>query len=313
MASDAVPERERDVWLRRLASMQRWQRAGERAPHKPLLLLYAGRLHRGLPDEVRFLDAEPELQQLLREFGPPRTTTAAYPFRRLANDENLWDVSTPSGADPGDSPGRLRELHATGRLSHEFVSALRGDPSLLVLAARTLLEENWPESMHADLATAVGLELESLEAQLVSDRLVEEKLARRRDVTFRSRVLLAYEYRCAFCGYDGRLETTAVGLDAAHVRWWATDGPDTVDNGLCLCTMHHRLFDFGVLGISPEHEVVVSKHFVGHADSSRQLVLELVGRPMLEPQAGEPTVAEPHVAWHASQVFRGPERVRSGY
>ena len=36
---------------------------------------------------------------------------------------------------------------------------------------------------------------------------------------------------------------------AAPLRWWAFDGPDAVDNGLCLCSFHHKLLDRGVLDI----------------------------------------------------------------
>ncbi|WUL76086.1 hypothetical protein OHA62_20950 [Streptomyces sp. NBC_00343] len=50
----------------------------------------------------------------------------------------------------------------------------------------------------------------------------------------RELVLTAYEYQCAFCGYDSRIGAVPVGLEAAHVRWWAFDGPDDVGNGLCL-------------------------------------------------------------------------------
>ncbi len=55
-------------------------------------------------------------------------------------------------------------------------------------------------------------------------RTAEAALGPRRDRAFREQVMVAYEYRCAFCGYDGRLRNAAVGLDAAHVQWWAFDG-----------------------------------------------------------------------------------------
>jgi hypothetical protein len=32
-------------------------------------------------------------------------------------------------------------------------------------------------------------------------------------------------------------------------RWFAFDGPDTPDNGLALCSLHHKLFDLGALGL----------------------------------------------------------------
>ena len=113
----------------------------------------------------------------------------------------------------------------------------------------------------------------------------------------------------AMCGYDGRLGTDAVGLDAAHVRWWAFDGPDVVDNGLCLCSFHHKLLDRGVLGITDDHEVSVSAHFVGRGRAAEEFVLRLVGQPLLEPQPGQPGPADRHIGWHEEQVFRQPARV----
>ena len=118
----------------------------------------------------------------------------------------------------------------------------------------------------------------------------------------------AYEFQCAFCGYDGMLGAAAVGLEAAHVRWWSHDGPDEVDNGLCLCSLHHRLFDKGVLGLGEGHRILVSQRFIGRSEASRQHVLALAGRPVLGPQAGNPRVDGRHREWHAEQVFRGAPR-----
>lgn len=69
------------------------------------------------------------------------------------------------------------------------------------------------------------------------------------------------------CGYDGQLGGESVGLDAAHVRWWAFDGPDTVDNALCLCSLHHKLLDRGVVGIDAKNQVAVSARFRGAGPS----------------------------------------------
>lgn len=110
------------------------------------------------------------------------------------------------------------------------------------------------------------------------------------------------------CGDDGWIDGESVGLDAAHVRWWAFDGPDTVGNGLCLCSLHHNLLDRGMIGLSTEHTVAVSRQFVGRSPAARALVLDLVGQPLMEPQAGEPTPDVAHVNRHAEQVFKGPAR-----
>jgi putative restriction endonuclease len=122
-------------------------------------------------------------------------------------------------------------------------------------------------------------------------------------------VLLAYEYRCAFCGYDGRLATDPVGLDAAHIRWHGFNGPDTVDNGVGLCTLHHKLFDQGAMGIGLDHRVLVSRHFVGRGPTADGLVLGLIGKPLEGPQPGESPPARENLDWHLTQVFREPARV----
>jgi putative restriction endonuclease len=254
---------------------------------------------------VSFVEAEPTLAQLLREFGPTgRTTTPAYPFHHLQTD-GLWIVEAPGG-DPGPSLTKLRSSSAVGRLDPDFEAALVRDPALVTLLARALLEANFPESLHHDLCTAAGLDLESLELAAGRNRVRE---LRRRDPIFRELVLVAYEYRCAMCGYDGRLDTESVGLDAAHLRWWAFDGPDTVDNGLSLCTFHHKLLDRGVLSITEDHKVAVSAHFVGRGRAAIELVMRLVGERLLEPQPGHAVPAGEHIGWHAEQVFRPPARV----
>jgi putative restriction endonuclease len=292
-------------WLAMVAKVRKWSRDGVRAPHKPLLLLYAiGRLQqRGSNDPIAYTEAEAPLARLLTDYGPPNKTTPAYPFKRLAAD-GLWELSTESGGEVADQPTALRRASATGRLDDGFAAALLADSELLVRCARFLLDTEFPESFHAPIAQDVGLDLEG--AELAEVVPIDER--RRRSSAFRSEVLVAYEFRCAMCGYEGRIGGEAVGLEAAHVRWWAFEGPDDVANGLALCSMHHLLFDRGVLGVTDKRTVAVSRHFVGHDSSSSNVVLRLVGRELGEPQPGLPWVEEDHLSWHRTQVFRGPGR-----
>jgi len=111
--------------------------------------------------------------------------------------------------------------------------------------------------------------------------------------------------------FDGQLGREAVAIDAAHVRWWAAAGPDEVANGLALCSLHHKLFDRGALGIGLDKTVMVSSHFIGRSKSAEEAALAFVVRALLEPQAGSPPPREAHVAWHASELFRSPAREAS--
>jgi len=80
-----------------------------------------------------------------------------------------------------------------------------------------------------------------------------------------------YDYHCQVCGI--RLESSAGPyVEEAHIRPLGSphDGPDTLDNLLCLCPNHHVLFDyggftinddftllgiFGQLTVKPEHHI----------------------------------------------------------
>lgn len=290
-------------WPERIANLRQWTRSGTRAPHKPLLFLYAlGRFQRDADDELVYSVVEEDLKRLLVEYGPANKTTPAYPFHHLTSD-GVWQVRTVHGAgSPGTNVGELRASGAAGRLAPELRAALRREPSLVGRMAQVLLDLHFPPSLHAELCEAVGLDLDPV----VGGQLSAAR--RQRDRRMRDLVLTAYEYQCAFCGYDGQLGATPVGLEAAHVRWWAFDGPDEIDNGLCLCSLHHKLFDKGVLGIGDGERILVSQHFVGRSPAAREHVIALAGRRLIGPQPGVSGVAPAYRSWHTSQVFRGTPR-----
>ncbi|WP_406112838.1 phosphorothioated DNA-binding restriction endonuclease [Kitasatospora purpeofusca] len=302
-------------WLDRVAKLRQWTNNEVRAPHKPLLLLYAlGSFQQDADGELRYSAVEEELKRLLVEYGPPNPTTPAYPFHHLVSD-GVWEVRTDRGhGSPGSGVRALRSSGATGRLVPELRTALATEPSLLGRLARVLLDIHFPPSLHTDLCEAVGLDLELAETGPVAGLPggADTAARRQRDRRMRELILTAYEFQCAFCGFDGMLGASTVGLEAAHVRWWSYDGPDDVDNGLCLCSLHHKLFDKGVLGLGEGHRILVSQRFVGRSEASKQHVLALAGRPVIGPQSGLPPVAGRHREWHARQVFHGAPRKPAG-
>jgi putative restriction endonuclease len=286
--------------LDQLGSIQQHTREGIRAPHKPLLLLLAlGRLERGEERLVAFADIEEPLRRLLAEFGPPRRSYhPEYPFWHLRSD-GLWEVERAAELEQGTrgdsvSVTVLRD-GIRGGLPEEHHHALRRDARLLTLAVQAILDQHFAPSLHDDLLAAVGLDFQPALARSA------------RDPSFRVEVLRAYEYRCSMCGYDGQLDTTSVGVDAAHVRWHALGGPDSVANGLALCALHHRIFDGGVLTIDLDRRIDVSRRFRGGPGA--RSVIDLQGTPVALPQSGIDPPAEQHLRWHHREVFRGPGRL----
>jgi putative restriction endonuclease len=293
-----------DQWLEALASINQWRRGGQRAPHKPLLLLYAlARFQRGLRGAMTYADVECDLDNLLREFGPPRRSSPSYPFDHLASD-GLWIVSSDEGkGSPGDARGRLRSTNARGCLDPDFEATLVADTTLLPRAVRLLLDANFEPSVQSDLLDELGL-------NLVLADTVENPIpgTARRDSKFRNLILVAYEYRCAMCGFDPQIDNVPVAIDAAHVRWWAAGGPDALSNGMCLCSLHHKLFDRGVLGLDADKVILVSDRFRGSSTFAKEMVLSLTGQELRPPQPGRDHVDLEHIAWHRQEVFRGDPR-----
>jgi len=74
-----------------------------------------------------------------------------------------------------------------------------------------------------------------------------------RDTQQAGRIKALYEYGCQVCGI--RLEGSAGPYaEAAHIRPLGAphNGPDMLDNLLCLCPNHHVLFDYGGFAIADD-------------------------------------------------------------
>jgi putative restriction endonuclease len=78
-----------------------------------------------------------------------------------------------------------------------------------------------------------------------------------RDTALARQVKQSYDHTCQVCGL--RI-TTASGpyAEAAHIRPLGTphNGPDKVENILCLCPNHHTMFDLGVFSIADDFTLV---------------------------------------------------------
>ena len=72
---------------------------------------------------------------------------------------------------------------------------------------------------------------------------------------FRVLVTEAYGRRCAITG-----ENTLPVLEAAHIKPFSTDGPHELENGMLLRSDMHKLFDLGLLTVTPELRIEVSSH-----------------------------------------------------
>lgn len=287
--------------VERLLALRQHHMDGRRSPHKPLLVLLAlGRLAATGSSAVPWSVAEQRLADLVAEFGPPsrtgRAQSAAYPFTRLRAD-GVWRLDRDV---PMDLVGPLHAQVPTGRLEPTLEAILAEEPALLRSVARQIVDAQFPRTVAEDVLVAVGLDPDDV---LVVGGAPAEEVTRRRDPAWRERVIEAWDRQCAFCGYDGHLGTATAGIEAAHVRWFAFEGPDTLDNGLALCSLDHKLFDLGVLGLTEDYAVDVTASYTARTGAGRR-VYDLHGLA-LRPRPGTTMPAAPHVRWHREQVFKG--------
>ena len=81
----------------------------------------------------------------------------------------------------------------------------------------------------------------------------------------------------------------------------------SLENGVALCTLHHKALDLGLIGLSEDHRVRVSSRLAG-SEAVEQMLLRYHDVPLRHPQAGLARVHERHTRWHFENVFKQPAR-----
>ncbi len=122
-----------------------------------------------------------------------------------------------------------------------------------------------------------------------------------RNRIFRSVVLQAYDSCCAVTGLKlinggGRAE-----VEAAHIRPVEANGPDSVSNGLALSGTVHWMFDRGLIGISDDLQILISRH-VNDAEGVRNMI-----NPTGRIRAPARPADHPHprfLHWHRDHCFK---------
>ncbi len=299
-------EEQEQFWRQALSILNTWKRGDQRAVHKPLLtLMLIAKAASNGSRRIHFVTIAEELTKLLKEFGPRRRIYhPEFPFWYLQTD-GFWEVENRSNLalkKSGQSPTKqtLLAQDAVGAVPQHLWEALQHSAALRAELTQQLLDEFWPPTMHDAIRQAIGL-------PGVFTHTVGVVLRGIRTPRFREEVLRAYERRCAICGYDGRLGDTPLGLEAAHIKWYAWHGPDQVDNGLALCAFHHIALDAGALGLSDDLHILVSCDVNGQT-MLEEFIHRFAGQRLRPPQSSYPPPAHSYITWHRKEVFRAPAR-----
>ena len=301
-------------YFKRFLNLQIGRSGDERAPHKPLLVLWAiGRCLRGEQRLVSYEVVDRELARLINRFGPHgRPQNTHYPFWRLQND-GIWEVDEPdlvqttSSGEPLKSD--LRQHHICAGFTDTDYVAFRKNPMLARRIAEELIAKHFPSTMHLEILEATVIPFSPSndeETQYSQDWLTTRR--RWRDSTFRRKVLEAYDSICAVCEFSVHFLDLdqPLAIEAAHIKWHECNGPAVVENGLALCALHHRLFDKGAFTVLPDLKVRVSPDIKGDGvvDALKQYDSEPLRSP---PREAYPRPKPEFLLWHSKQVFKNPE------
>ena len=301
---------DRESIIQKFQDLNLWKSGEKRAPHKPLLVIYAiGKLLQGESRLIPYSEIDEKLGNLLKEFGPRQTNSGTqYPFWRLRKD-GVWEVSDfdkIGETKSGDALKRdLVRYNVSGGFLEAIAQQLQHDPKLASKIIHDLLYAHFPASIHEDILQAAGIE-DILQAAGIEFSPQISK-TQKRSPHFRANILKAYEYKCAICGFDVKLGDKSVGLEAAHIKWHQAGGPDIEVNGLALCSLHHKLFDRGAFALVEQLEIRVSDDAHGSVGFEEWL-MRFHGKKINFPQRQSFYPNASFIGWHVREVFKGNYR-----
>ncbi len=135
----------------------------------------------------------------------------------------------------------------------------------------------------------------------------------------RARVMANYLYSCAFCGLRSRLPAqNSYLLVASHILPWAEATSHArlePTNGLALCAIHDRAFEWGFLSVDEDLRVVVSdgarEHYAPE-ERVRAEIVDIAGRAIVPSGRHFARAGGRYLEHHRQAVFDRRFRVAHG-
>lgn len=249
--------------------------------------------------ETRGYFAVAKVQQVIPDPAAPGMYLA------LIEPESYLDFVNPVQFNDANGPIERGILNEQGRISGRAQSAVRplsSDDFKRIVELG--LEDSTPLLPRVGgLSITSGFEEEQAPFQFDEQRERASFTVSRiiRDRVFRGIVLRAYDQRCAITGLKlinggGRAEVAA-----AHIRPVEAGGPDIVNNGIALSGTAHWMFDRGLISLSDDLQILVSRQ-ANDSDAVRAFI-NLSGHAF--PPLRSSQRPHPHfLHWHREHCFK---------
>lgn len=163
------------------------------------------------------------------------------------------------------------------------------------------LSDSAPLLPRVELASSLQEEQVPFQFQQIRERAIFNVSRIVRDRVFRSIVLSAYNETCAISGLKLKNGGGRAEVAAAHIRPVEASGPDILSNGIALSGTVHWMFDRGLLSLSDEWDVLISRQ-VNDPESIRSLI-NSTGRAIVPMKLSK----RPHpkfLEWHRENCFK---------
>lgn len=126
---------------------------------------------------------------------------------------------------------------------------------------------------------------------------VREVKSRLHQAAFRNMVLSAYQYKCAISGLP-----VPELLEAAHITPDSHEqGYAEIQNGICLSRLHHKAFDAMLIGVRPDHTLIISERLMAISDGPilEECLKKMNGKKISVPKSNDfkPSKSHLEVRW----------------
>lgn len=185
--------------------------------------------------------------------------------------------------DPAQQERGISGLSKTSRMDRQVWDEFQADPETIAFQA----EQSLASLTNRDLEMSDSLEWEDVRG-LDQERMTKVRVNQN---FFRTMILAGYRSSCAVC----EMPLTSL-LVAAHIIPWSIDRSKRMNphNGICLCVLHDKAFDRGLLVFDEDLRIDVSLQVrsASQSDAVNRSFLSFVGRRLALPDR-----------WHPDPIF----------
>lgn len=291
--------KDKQYWLRKLATLRIDRARSNPAPHKPLLLLVIMEMAEKGEIASHEVSLCPEIAFRFSVFWSivaqrrKQSPEVRLPFHHLGSS-GMWQPLTAKG-----KPSPDKKLTTLIRFDPSFYACL-ADQEFRDRARRVLIETEpyFRPDERAALYTMLNVSPADLEIH-DNEALYSLSVQTARDARFRIEVVLvAYKHTCGLTGYRMTTLNMESIVDAAHIQEFHDSRNNDPRNGIALSKNAHWQFDRGLWSLNDDYRILVNREKFVEDGVPGQRLADFDGRRIFLPSDPKYWPEPRYLAWH---------------